>query len=345
MNRIRKLCLDFLWNNKNYKIKDIYLQRDYVDGGIKLMDIKTQIMSLKLRWIGRILDGSNASWKHMPKLQFSKIGGLPLCLNYNLSQEHTKDINRMSPFYDEIFKGWCTLRHKAEHNHTVQDSHDILNQIIWNNSCITYAKKPLFFKEWIRAGFITVRDIMTDSGFISFHQVQRELNSRAARATCFFDLEKVKMCLKKSWRNLFSGVNLDDSVNDENNMVPPLVTIKGKSYQIYELKTKTFYEILQENNTIESRVEIYWQNKIINNPIGQNGLDWNKIWKFKLKSIKDIRFKNFNVKFLYNLVPVNANLYKWKLLNNDACTVCNVKEDIVHGFLLCQNLKPFWDWL
>ena len=64
--QIRKLSLDFLWNNKKYKIKDTYLQRDYKNGGIKFIDIKAQIMSLKLKWIGRILDETNASWKYIP---------------------------------------------------------------------------------------------------------------------------------------------------------------------------------------------------------------------------------------------------------------------------------------
>ena len=59
IKQIRKLSLDFLWNNKKYKIKDTYLQRDYKNGGIKFIDIKTQIMSLKLKWIGRILNENN----------------------------------------------------------------------------------------------------------------------------------------------------------------------------------------------------------------------------------------------------------------------------------------------
>ena len=80
IKQIRKLSLDFLWNNniKNYKIKDTYLQRDYKNGGIKFMDIKAQIMGLKLKWIGRNLDETNACWKYIPKSQFNKMGGFPL---------------------------------------------------------------------------------------------------------------------------------------------------------------------------------------------------------------------------------------------------------------------------
>ena len=41
------------------------------------------------------------------------------------------------------------------------------------------------------------------------------------------------------------------------------------------MKTKTFYEILTENNTLISRAQQYWQNKVFNNPIGQ--MVWNGI--------------------------------------------------------------------
>jgi hypothetical protein len=138
IDHIKKLTQDFLWNNKRYKIKDTYLQRDYVDGGIKFMDINAHVITLKLRWIARILDDSNACWKYIPIRQFNRIGGIPLCLNYNIKLNHVKYMNKMSPFYEEIFKAWCTLDNKRDQESYSQA--DILNQIIWNNSCITHEK-------------------------------------------------------------------------------------------------------------------------------------------------------------------------------------------------------------
>ena len=58
-----------------------------------------------------------------------------------------------------------------------------------------------------------------------------------------------------------------------------------------------------------------------------------------------VRLKNFNFKFLYNIVPVKSNLFKWKLSDDDLCPECNIKEDILHAFLLCERVKAFWKWL
>ena len=92
-------------------------------------------MSLKLKWIRRILDETNASWKYIPKSQFNRIGGLPLCLNYNLKLDHIKYVNKMSPFYEEIFKVWCVINSITKQNHNTQCG--ILNEVIWYNSNIT----------------------------------------------------------------------------------------------------------------------------------------------------------------------------------------------------------------
>ena len=48
---------------------------------------------------------------------------------------------------------------------------------------------------------------------------------------------------------------------------------------------------------------------------------------------------------LYNIVPVKSNLFKWKLSDDDLCPECNIKEDILHAFLLCERVKAFWKWL
>ena len=130
---------------------------------------------------------------------------------------------------------------------------------------------------------------------------------------------------------MLRDVDLEYYYNNNHNVKNhPLLKVRGKKYQIWQLKTKTFCEILTENNTLISRAQQYWQNKAFNNPIDPNGLEWHHIWEFRLKSIKDIRLKNFNFKFLYNIVPVKSNLFKWKLSD----------DDLLHTSKAILNLPP-----
>ena len=59
----------------------------------------------------------------------------------------------------------------------------------------------------------------------------------------------------------------DNNKRDVNDS--PSLKVSGKMYQIWRLKTKTFYEFLKENITSISRVQPYWQYKVFDNPIGQ----------------------------------------------------------------------------
>ena len=46
----------FIWNSKPDKIKRSTLIQNYEKGGIKMIHIEKFIMSLKVRWIKKILD-------------------------------------------------------------------------------------------------------------------------------------------------------------------------------------------------------------------------------------------------------------------------------------------------
>ena len=52
--------------------------------------------------------------------------------------------------------------------------------------------------------------------------------SRAARATCSFDLERVKKCMKTTWK--IGDVGLEYYDNNKHNVKdPPLLKVRGKN--------------------------------------------------------------------------------------------------------------------
>ena len=63
---------EFILDSKRPKIKHSILIADYCEGGDKSVDIKSNLMSLKLIWIKRLLDDNFNTWKH-----FSKIFPIP----------------------------------------------------------------------------------------------------------------------------------------------------------------------------------------------------------------------------------------------------------------------------
>lgn len=73
---IIKSCYEFIWENKPEKVKRKLLKLDYQYGGLKMIDIKTFLYSLKASWIKRILDkNSSGAWKTFYKNKLEKFGG------------------------------------------------------------------------------------------------------------------------------------------------------------------------------------------------------------------------------------------------------------------------------
>lgn len=133
----------------------------------------------------------------------------------------------------------------------------------------------------------------------------------------------------------------DDNKNDLSK--PPLQKVNGKTFFLKDIKTKMFYNLLVTRKILQSRAVPYWQQKINGFAISED--TWKNIWLFKLKYISDTRLINFNFKLMYNLIPVRKNLYKWNLADDANCTNCNIEEDVLHAFIDCAKLTPFWRWI
>ena len=70
LNQIQK---QFLWGNKNPKIKHNTLCNDIENGGLKNTDIPSKIVSLQCSWIKRLFDENFHEWKIIPLFLIRKI--------------------------------------------------------------------------------------------------------------------------------------------------------------------------------------------------------------------------------------------------------------------------------
>ena len=73
----------FLWRNKKDKLKRLIIYQPVSDGGLNFMNFRTMVKSLRLSWIGRLLDGTNTNCKAVPAYFFNKYGGLNFLLKCN----------------------------------------------------------------------------------------------------------------------------------------------------------------------------------------------------------------------------------------------------------------------
>ena len=95
-------------------------------------------IALKIAWIQRIRQSSDASWKVIPEYALSHLGDfaflLDCCYDLNLLQLHG-----LPPFYHSVLKYWQDYRPMFS-----EDMTQVQNEIIWNNSNILINKRKFF---------------------------------------------------------------------------------------------------------------------------------------------------------------------------------------------------------
>ena len=95
------------------------------------------VKSLRLSWIGRLLDGINANWKAIPNYFFNKYGGVTFLLKCKYDVNLFE--NNFPVFYREL------LRYFQELSSTY-GGEPKEKFILWNNKDITIDEKHCFGK-------------------------------------------------------------------------------------------------------------------------------------------------------------------------------------------------------
>ena len=68
--------------------------QQYDKGGIKMIDIKTQLEKFQIKWIHRLITGENATWKIIPRYYSDKYGINFLLFIMNFG--HTRNLRKVA---------------------------------------------------------------------------------------------------------------------------------------------------------------------------------------------------------------------------------------------------------
>ena len=141
----------------------------------------------------------------------------------------------LNTFYTDVL---CSF-YKCRTNKNIKNMsyHDIVAQPIWLNKAFTYKDKCLFFKEWIDAGILFIKDVVNSEGQI---MTELELENKIGR-NCNF-MHQLFIFKNSSIKKLQS---LDLSI-------APFVKIRNydkvlidrELYDVQNLNTKLLYSII-----------------------------------------------------------------------------------------------------
>ena len=155
--QFKTLVTDFLWNGKRAKIAYKTLILAKKDGGLGLVDLKLKGNSLRLAWI-QILHAE----PKLSNLVYSNIAPALKCKIWscNLRSYHVKlFINNF--FWKQILETWCDFKDSQ-----IMQT-DVADQLIWCNSNILVAGRPICWEPCINAGLLYVSQLVENNSFIS----------------------------------------------------------------------------------------------------------------------------------------------------------------------------------
>ena len=148
-----------MWNGKRPLINRDILALPLAEGGLNIPRLPTKIQALRLNKIRRLLSHEQAHWKyltsHFLRLSHMPTGKHTLALKFNVQH-----IDPSIPhFHKDLLTAW--FHHTKYHTRTNPPATlaDILHKPLFKNSLITVNDNPLYYREWIKAELLLVKDI------------------------------------------------------------------------------------------------------------------------------------------------------------------------------------------
>ncbi len=164
LKEINNIIQTFICEAKTAQMSQNTLIKNINEGGLKLCHYPVKVKALKLSWIKRLCDESDANWKCQPKHFYN-------CNDLNLyfSANHTllKRIKEIPSFYKDIHDLYMNNFKKEP-----TTAQDILEQSIWLNDQITINNKCIHWESWKKTGILYINDIINPSNGHFFHHMK-----------------------------------------------------------------------------------------------------------------------------------------------------------------------------
>ena len=110
IDQLNKAQRNFMWNGLNPKIKNLTINNNYENGGLKNVNIAAKISSLQSSWMKRLFDENFHDWKILPLHIIHKSLGKKFLFHSNLKVN--KKLTKSFPkYYRKIINSWGSNFH------------------------------------------------------------------------------------------------------------------------------------------------------------------------------------------------------------------------------------------
>ena len=197
IDHLNKMQKNFLWKNKNPKIKHETLRKNYEQGGLKSVNIFSKIVSLQCSWVQKLFDKNFHEWKIIPLHLLEKYFGKNFKFHSNLLVK-SSSIKNFPFYYQEIFHKWCKYLTSP-----VSVTSTIMSQFLWYNKYILIDKQSFLFSAMSNNGLNYVGHLFDTRGEIKdWNTIKLEFG---LENTLHFSWMQLINSIPQSWKkNIFN---------------------------------------------------------------------------------------------------------------------------------------------
>ncbi len=318
---INRLLFRFIWRKSNSnrkafeKVKRSVMCQEFEFGGLKMIDVRQMQTSFMLHWVVRLCRaGPDDKWSYIPQSHFTPLGQ-HACFYANVGRGGFKGLDEIkSVFWKEVLISWLN-------NNKFPLGTQWGCTLLWNNINVSCQGKVLFFKDWIKAGIMFVKDVYNNSEIVTFDRICQKVGYGPDRILQYLTIRTAIF----NFRRKFEGNIPEDFLLD----FPPFC---GKQMlQVCELRSKLV--TLKHSEPCSKQ---FWKRKL-------NYTVDNKTWLCSFNSTQEIRLQLLQWKILHNIYPTNIMLAKMHVRENNKCSFCpDVVDFIEHFFFECPRINHFW---
>lgn len=312
---LEKMVWKFIWKGKKEKLKRSLLCQPVLKGGLNAPDIRKIMMSYKLKWIQKYVGTLNHVWKNTCNW-FMDNADISLTVllqsNFKLS---TQAESALPEFYVKMLRFWADMGNTKGGK----------KNFLWYNKDIVIGNKSVYYESFNKFGICTKMDLYDENGqLIPFQQwIQKGLKHR--------DFLR--------WCGLVRQCKIDPSIvkNDVGTSSELVVKLHQGTKCLNKTSTKEVYQELltQQSNFVNI--------PRISGKLEEREVNWETVYR-RMYLSEDTKTREFQYKFLNDILATNFWLYKWKIKETDRCTFCNVEcETIQHLFWECIHVKELWN--
>ena len=316
VSQLQNTFYTYIWEGC-HKIKRSVVTKDYMYGGLKMINVKAFINSLKITWIRRLIR-SKSGWVITDEL----INIEKLCLCGKDFIENL--INKITtPFWIDVLKALCQLIDTVKIDNT-----NIQDIPIFYNPNIKINGKSIFLNKLYKAGINCIGDLFNSDG--SFSSAE-QINIKYNLSLNFLTFQQLKCAIKKCLTDL--SLKTENICKQHRPIITPYLRLILKDSK----GSKSIYQSLNKNNDQPVCVQT-WAQKL---NISIDFDEWKQIFFLPFLITKDSYIQWFQYRIIHRILGVNKFLYKIKYIDSSDCTFCtDEQETIEHLFWNCPKVKP-----